>query len=131
MSVAHFETASGTLGLGVGRPGEEAPTHARVQGLLQQVLEAGGIHRWVLVLDIDLDSDDGCALLLLSGLQSLQHHTEHRRVPFAYSSSAGSWNCGIDSRASPRLPALHPSQGKALTKNWLPASLAASLQALH
>lgn len=54
-ALAHFEAASGTLGLGVGRPGEEASTHASCQSLLQQVLEAGGVHCWVLMLDIDLD----------------------------------------------------------------------------
>lgn len=55
LSVAHFEAASGTLGLGVSRSGEEASTNASFQSLFQQVLEAGGVHCGVLVLDIDLD----------------------------------------------------------------------------
>lgn len=45
---AHFEAARRPLGLGVGRPDEEAALHASVQSPLQQILEPDGIHRRVL-----------------------------------------------------------------------------------
>ena len=50
-----FEAAGGPLGLGVHGPDEQAAVQARGQGLLQQVVEPEGVHRRVLLQDVDFD----------------------------------------------------------------------------
>lgn len=104
----HFEAAGGPLGLGVHGPDEQAAVQARGQGLLQQVVEPEGVHRRVLLQDVDLDGCHRGTPAPLPGLQCFQHHAQHRRVAARRPDGAPGQACGRGWGAAGRHPGPRP-----------------------
>lgn len=73
---AHLEAAGGPHGGGVAGPHQVPAAQPLAQRLLQQVLEADGVHSRVLGQDEPLDGDDGDALPLVLGPQRLDDHVQ-------------------------------------------------------
>lgn len=72
----HLEAASGAHGSRVGGPHQVPAAQPLGQRLLQQVLEADGVHSGVLGQDESFDGDDRGSFPLVLGLQRLNDHVQ-------------------------------------------------------